>query len=436
MRVRRLRFHVAAAGAAVGLSSICLYPVSALASTASGRTAKSVPGGSEKGAPSTRSEHAVGATQAVLALMKKQVAVDKAADRIAAIPGGDVSSGLGGIVVDPAHSAVKVFWHGQQPLPLRRQIAAERATGISVTVAAARYTNKQLTEQAERLMALRGDDKQLSAVGPAPDGSGLNIGVRDVSLTSARTRAQSLAHGIGIGVQLHVRARITPVADTRQADTPPYWGGAQLITPTGGGCTSGFGVRGWNGAATYILTARHCGVGTFDTGDGRTVGRSIVTRWGHDAQLILTWAGSVVYDGDSIDGSNQFSKRVQGASKNHVGDYVCESGAYSGAICDIKVTDIGQTITLEGHKISDVVQAEQQGHQAAAGSGDSGGPVFSLTDDFSADIGRGTHSSHDESTNVPCKGVPTSNDRTCGWRVYFPDIMAEMNDLGVNINTS
>jgi len=422
--------------ACLGLLGAAITPVAASAATSGGNIP--TPALSAKGTPIVHTVHAVDATPAVLALMKAQEKVDRAADRIqAAVPGGSLVSGLGGIIVDPSHSAVRVYWHGPVPPVVAHQIATERRAGTVVTTATALYTQARLVRDAQKLTGASDPARtHIAVAGPNPDGSGLSVQVTGWSAQSAGTRRALVAGLAGDDVRLEVSAGPDPMAATRQADTPPYWGGA-LIQNASSECTSGFGVTGNNGVATYILTAAHCGGGTFTTGAGVTMGSSIETTWTHDAQLILTnaGAGGYVYDGASIAGGNQFAKPVAGASANHVGDFVCTSGAFSGAVCNIKIVALNDSFTLDGHAMSGMVRAEQQSHVDAAGNGDSGGPAFSLTNSNADDVARGTITAYDGAHTVSCAGVPSGNGRACSWRIWFPSVTTEMSDLGVHINT-
>jgi hypothetical protein len=35
---------------------------------------------------------------------------------------------------------------------------------------------------------------------------------------------------------------------------------------------------------------------------------------------------------------------------------------------------------------------------------------------------------------VPCQGVPAGNGRSCGWRMWFPDITYQANSLFFHVN--
>jgi hypothetical protein len=372
--------------------------------------------------------------------MKAQAVVDQVADRIdVASQGGTATSGIAGVVVDPARRTVKLYWHGDPTAAVSREISAAGALGVSVTVTQAPYTRNQLLDETKRLAGLNAAQPasagaRVVSVAPMPDGSGLDVGMSGVPANvSAEQARQHVPYLSSTALSLTVTGNVSPVPGSRQADTPPYWGGA-LITQGSGACSSGFGVAGNNGAATYILTAAHCGPGTWSTGAGVAMGSTIQgVDWTHDAELILTNAGNLVYDGGSIAGGTQFSKYVVGASPSRVGDWVCTSGAFSGAVCNIQVVKTDEAISVGGHPMT-LVRAEQSNHVAPIGNGDSGGPVFSLANSNVDDVARGTITAYDTATIVPCQGVPSGNGRSCGWRMWFPDITYQANSLFFHVN--
>jgi hypothetical protein len=153
-------------------------------------------------------------------------------------------------------------------------------------------------------------------------------------------------------------------------------------------------------------------------------------------------AGATIYTGTGIANDvGQTAMNVGGASTSHVGDLVCDSGAFSGETCNIRVAATGQTDTMDdGHggtvMVTNMVTAEQQDRADASGSGDSGGPYFSLSSDGGHAIARGVVSAHDRSTEVPCSGVATGGGRVCGWRSFYPDIMIALRDFPATINVS
>src|SRR5438309_1625383 len=123
-------------------STVLALAVAITLVAAAGTPASASPGGDQGPAgkaPLDPALHAVGLTPAALALTKAQGAVDRVADRIQAAAVDVDGSGLSGIVVDPAHQAVKVYWHGTLSAAVSREIATARAGGVTVTVSQAPY---------------------------------------------------------------------------------------------------------------------------------------------------------------------------------------------------------------------------------------------------------------------------------------------------------
>jgi hypothetical protein len=114
--------------------------------------------------------------------------------------------GLGGIVVDAKAKRLDLAWHGTVPAAIDREAADARRAGIDVRISAAAHTRSAL---------------------PA-------------CTTPLRTGGGSLLLNYASSATHHENY--------------------------GGMCTSGFGVTGLNGAATYIMFANHCGPGKWRTG--------------------------------------------------------------------------------------------------------------------------------------------------------------------------
>jgi hypothetical protein len=112
---------------------------------------------------------------------------------------------------------------------------------------------------------------------------------------------------------------------------------------------------------------------------------------------------------------------------------VCTSGAFSGAVCYIQVVRTDEAVTVDGHPMT-LVRAEQVNHVAPIGNGDCGGPVFSLVNNNVDDVARGTITAYDSTTIAPCQGVPAGNGRSCGWRMWYPDITYQANSIGFHVN--
>lgn len=176
---------------------------------------------------------------------------------------------------------------------------------------------------------------------------------------------------------------------SRERDTAPFWSGAQ-VGPTGtivginGLCTSGFAVANLWGPA--MLTPFHCfpqsnasvtnGVHQEAMGTSLVVNPNTGPAFDVARINVISNAGRV-YDGEF---GNEFFRDVKGRGSNFPGMVVCSSGGLSGTRCDIEIDSVGGVVTdqLTGQRVSAVAFAHQLHGAAAAGTGDSGAPVFTL----------------------------------------------------------
>lgn len=404
-----------------------------------------------------------GITPETLALMNRQARLERVIDRIKAA----TTAGLGGVSIDPEHDTLHLAWKGAVPGTVRREVDGARARGMTVDVTAAPYTEKQLDAEVTRLSRLplaAGRTLQLSA---KPDGSGLDVGVSGLPAGTSTAAARQLVPALQDSeVPLSVKTVPAPTFAARGYDTPFFWGGSYIErwlsnSPAGNSCSSSFGVTGNNSSATYLLTAAHCGEGewrsvTLLNGDGtttqQTYGSTISTRRSTslDAEVIFTpnGAGGSVYVGDSINfdtgslGSNS-GIPVDSTADSPSGALVCTSGSFSGTICNIRVTLVNVTITINPatngvstiqHLNFGVKENDGTGILAAVGQGDSGGPVFSIINNRA--IARGVISAMRTGTGwtAPCAGWAALN-RVCANNVYYGDLNTLTSALGMHVNT-
>ncbi|MFV2110487.1 S1 family peptidase [Micromonospora sp. LOL_015] len=375
-------------------------------------------------------------------LFARQEKLNDAADAIRVAAGDLALSGFAGDRVDPAANTLTVYWHGELTTAVEIVIAKVRRAGIDVEVRAAAYSLHTLEEEADRLAGQQFSSGHVVLVGPAPDGNSLEVGVtlaegdRRAS-TDLREVSDELTGSVKLDVSLESPAEFT----TRFADTQPYWGGALILS--GGACTSGFGVRGINGAARYLLTAAHCGAGQWRTGNGTVIGNTLSnTTVEYDGMLILTNAGYSVYEGPSFaSGDTNTGRNISAASTNHVGNLVCSGGSFSGSACGWTVQALNQTLTpIGGPTIRGLVRAEGANRVAAVGNGDSGGPVYVQSGNSGTARGIISLRSANRDEIVPCNGVPSGdindpNSRQCSWKWWYVDINEQLSRLSVNFLT-
>ncbi|MER5727524.1 S1 family peptidase [Streptomyces sp. NPDC002138] len=335
---------------------------------------------------------------AAMALMRRQRPLLDAAHQLrqagtAALPG------FSGITVDPERSTLHLYWDG--PLPAAAQRTVRRLGGPSVRIEVGRA--------------------------PAPDPGGTGA-ARQVPV------AAGTAAGAVAGTTDPAPA---PRPPGRVNDRAPVSGGALLITQPET-CTAGFGVVSEATGRKQLLTAGHCGpVGSpWFNGDGEFLGNAVSRHPEADALVIDVNSSDRVWHGavsETLDGIDEAARTVTEARSPEVGQYVCTSGAVSGTHCGLRVTRTGVVVSVAGTDVPDQIEAEQTGHVAAAGNGDSGGPVYSATTSTGPVMAHGMITAYDRQQTAPCSGAPTGNGRNCSWRVYFTDVRAVLKATGTRL---
>lgn len=403
-----------------------------------------------------------GLSEEEVALLKRQEALNAVAAQITESSEHDASdgSGLAGLVTVPDANELKVYWHGALPASVEQYIKDARNGDMKVTVTAAPYTENELLAEIDRITELPLHDgaptgqRSMIAV-PAHDGTAIEVQVGGLPARTTAEAALGLVPALESDYPLSVTLIDAVEPTVRFVDFPPYAGGA-LITRGGTSCSSAFGVTGNNGAATYMLTAAHCGEGTWRTGrvvtsNGsvyqNTLGNTIPTRdLAHDGQAILTPAGSspYVYVGAGINpdngdlGSNTVVQ-VAGASYTTNGNRVCNGGSYSGTICSIEVVATVATVTYDPPvngvgRMTNMGIAQRLG-SAAVGNGDSGGPVY-MPNSNGTVIANGIVSGQilGPGHDAACVGWAPPGRECSSTMIYghLPDIMGR---IGVHINT-
>jgi streptogrisin D len=382
-----------------------------------------------------------------------------------------VSDGISGVVVDPENGKVSLYWKGTPPAAVTDRIKAAKADGVEVTVRQAPYTEAELLAEADRISRkplFNGprNGQRMMKVSPRPDGTGLDVGLHGLPSDVAPQQARQVVPALDSAVPLKVTATDQVSFTSRAFDTEPYWGGSFIHRrANGNSCTSAFGVTGLNGAATYLLTAAHCGEGRWGSalysdangntqqviyGDTIPAGRATDI----DAQLILTPVndGAYVYWGTYTNppagdpGTND-GVPVRGWTTNSTGNAFCLSGSFSGTVCpgsDIRITGTNMTVTYDPPsdgvgRVTNLVQgSDVTGTRGIGivGHGDSGGPVISPTGDGGV-LARGVISGMATGSGFeqPCQGwVPPG--RVCSRVVYFADLQNSMARVGVRLNTT
>jgi streptogrisin D len=382
-----------------------------------------------------------------------------------------VADDISGVVVDPESRKVSLYWKGTPPAAVTDRIKAATADGIEVMVRQAPYTEAELLAEADRISRkplFNGPrtGQRMMKVSPRPDGTGLDVGLHGLPSDVAPQQARQVVPALDSVVPLKVTTTDQVSFTSRAFDTQPYWGGSYIHRrANGNSCSSAFGVTGLNGAATYLLTAAHCGEGTWGSalyldangntqqnvyGDTIPAGRATDI----DAQLILTPGidGAGIYWGSYMNppagdpGTND-GVPVRDWTPNSTGNAFCLSGSYSGTVCpgaDIRITGTNITVTYDppSNGVARVINLVQGSDVTGTrgigivGNGDSGGPVISPTNDGGV-LARGVISgmATGSSFEQPCQGyVPPG--RVCSRVVYFADLQNAMARVGVRLNTT
>ncbi|GAA2376017.1 hypothetical protein GCM10010404_34750 [Nonomuraea africana] len=362
--------------------------------------------------------------------MKAQAPLKDAADKIQAVlvqlPGGTRDPrghGFAGIKIE--EDRLHIWWKG--PLPRTVSTAIEKArSSVRVDVSEAKFSREKLLWEAEKIKKeVYGNPAgEIHGLLVKGDGSGL-LAATDATV-GANARSEVLKSYISMSsltVPIEVVQRPRVRSAGRLNDTPSYYGGGRMLNDRGAGCTLGFPVVANDTGYPYIVTASHCGYWNMNVrnGDGsRNIGPFVAERVAEDLALVIPnegGASSLMWDGGVPGGENtspEFTKEIKGWSHVIPGEWLCTSGSYSGAVCLWQVennfplgycgTDGWGTYECYG----DMFGAWQVEGKRGCRGGDSGGPVFSLSADYSYVIAEGIMSG--------CNDYPGDGDH-----LYFQD---------------
>ncbi|GGK11676.1 hypothetical protein GCM10010124_00380 [Pilimelia terevasa] len=355
-------------------------------------------------------------------VMETQNRLHAVADRLRAA--GRAKAGFTGLAMDVPANKVVLYWKGTVPASVKKAAAQGRATA-KVDVKSARHSLRQLEDAARLAMRRHGAD--LREVSIPADGRALQVAVAGQAAAGRVTLDRALRQaGQQVALQVTTETASAEPLYSRVDDTAPFWGGARMRNAsTGGGCSTGFGIRSNATGATSILTAGHCGNNgqQIRTGtNANLIGTVTDDRATEDTLRLPTSAGGRIYDGGV--GVGEFSKPVTGYHYSYAGQWVCTSGSYSGARCDIRVVNTNNWIWVGTGWFAPMTRAEHVLGQSAGGNGDSGGPIFDLTADWSKVYAVGTLSAGDPgAAPATCTGVPSSATRRCSSRIWFAPVV-------------
>ncbi|MFC5186922.1 chymotrypsin family serine protease [Actinomadura harenae] len=360
--------------------------------------------------------------------MHDQEPLKKAASKISwAMEKSGRGGGFAGIVLQP--KSVELWWKGKLPVAVSKAVG--QARGIAaVEVKPARYSQAELKAAASGLMADMKKDPAypISRVAGSLKGDGLVLTTNGKGKGLA-ARPKTLA---GVPVS-YVEGGIASPAG-RWDDQPSFKGGGAILNDDIKGnvksfCTAGWGVSDGSGHS-YLLTAGHCGRvgggwhnGAWTTDwTGLWIGRAVRENVGHDLLLIDADSAGRMWDGSK---AGTFIKGVSGWDWAYANEWVCQSGAASGAICGIQNTSdfafvgwFGPDAYGNKEWYTDLVVARRADGGLPAQHGDSGGPIFSLTNG---------------DREVIAKGTLTGLDNKDMSMIYYQDFGTAWRDFGINV---
>ena len=325
-------------------------------------------------------------------LSKKQEKLIAVAQKLAD-KGKERGSDFAGVSIDPDTGTVDLYrkdkakGHGLDAVP----------AGVKVDVHAAKFTRKEMIDVSEQItqeaQLLGQEHVTVEAVGPTVDGSGVDITVFATDAGDLGKASKLLHDKYGaIVADVHGAAKKTSESDQffagfRFNDYAPWYGGDR-ISSSSLSCTTGFAAV-TNGAPS-MLTAAHCGgVGTsFWNGPTSSNGWKFMGNVNYsNTNTDVASIGVSSYSNYINVGSNPQSPTqlyISSWASPVVGQYLCQSGSFTGEVCGLRVVDTGQYVCLthvlwwctswQG-PIADVINYLGPAYYSA-GHGDSGGPVY------------------------------------------------------------
>ncbi|MFD9624011.1 S1 family peptidase [Streptomyces virginiae] len=363
-------------------------------------------------------------------LMRVQARLDVEADKVSNAPDAR-RGGYSSIVVSAEKNRLRIYWKGVVPLSVR-SVIDRIPSDIAVEVLQAPYSLQDLkAAMAEIAEGSSSIGARISQISPKLDGTGLKaVVVGDLQSAQSIPSIKQSPVPVSLEAGVHLAPTIGDVTTiSRKTDSSPFKGGSLYYAP--GKCSTGFAVRIAPGGPTGMMTAAHCTwVSDVVRVGGPTappVGEVIKRENSRDVAVIDMPSAARVYRG----GVNSMqSTKVTAALGTYVGDWVCTGGARTGEHCMIvidavEVNDLGSTPKLYG--LASGVQ--WQGGIAVA-LGDSGGPVFSPSEDNTALAAKGIIAR--AGIPVPCI-EPGVNE--CYNRVAFQPIGNALGALGVALRT-
>ncbi len=364
----------------------------------------------------------------VMEAQRPLVAGAEAVEDAAALVG---RAGFAGVTLEVEACKIHVYWDGPLPSLVTAVVEELRETmGVDVHTED-RFTHAELSAVAAELIdyPYRGSQAgvRVTAVSVRPEGTHVDVSVWPLSPVPpadpelAAAQAQQLWRSAGLPVVVEAEPP-SPVA-SRWDDRSPWIAGARHHTaPAGRLCSTGWPL-GQDSGSRFILVAAHCALAAYGTPVG--TGTRVIGRiWGRDTSLDAalvevtnpdrvsprTWDGGVhdVVAPIGVNDDPEFTKEIEDWDGTFDGQWLCTSGAFTGAHCDIKVIEPDVSYWNGSFTVRKSATAKQVNGLVAMGAGDSGGPVFSLTDGDTRVVAVGMIAAGRSRYPVGCGGHPTT----------------------------
>lgn len=312
-----------------------------------------------------------------------------------------ISRSTGALVLAAASASGEALARGWAPTGAQARLVAREIRRVEFSLAALEQIESDLRAQM-RARALP-DFALVHQSGPDPDLNRIVIAIDRRS--DALLRALAQRYGTR-AIAIRIEQRLPWQLVSRDADTPPFWGGAKINKYGGGSCSDAFSMR--NGFEK-MLTAGHCWP-TQSISDGTTatvstpasamgyipslaatnydknIGTVIIPGQGSprgDVALIhVTQAGGVagyMYRGPAGSGSFAPVKETHGWAFN--GQLFCTGGTSTGEQCNWQVYALRTTQYDGPNQVGPVTLGSRTYFQTCLQGGDSGGPAYTVRGD-------------------------------------------------------
>jgi hypothetical protein len=321
-----------------------------------------------------------------------------------------------------------VYWHGPVPSDVSSH-ALSAAGDDAVIFTHVPYSMGQMMHEAQKIASA--NYPGVVSVGPASDFSSIVVHVDTSRMPLDQISIQS-----SIPLSYEGKSGGGAVPLFRDADGPPFSGGAWIADPNDDLCSTGYTVT-LPGGGRGITTANHCSPpGTVWNSTGTPIARVGTTLKGSPGTDIEVLTGGesyqhLIYKGAWNSGVGVI---VVSASNPTEGQPICDGGGLTGEVCNMTVTSINQF--LQGGIGPGYFTFTNAGDgNGASGPGDSGGPSYSYKSDGFGIIAHGTIADGILGTEAPCPASTINLPRTCYKENFHPNITQSMTALNAKVAT-